>query len=246
MPAAYGWRARVGKLNPTIIASTFVYEFYKVVPPGVMLLTRNLSVQDVRNQGDLDASVALMEEAVKELKRAGADLILGAGIPVLLSSGPDGNDKILKLLSELSGLPAITTLSSAVDAFRQLEVKRVAIATAYGKPELGEKLANFIRAQGFEVARLSTIETGLTSIEKPKLDFSFVYQYGKKVFREADGAQALYFPSSSWPTVEYVEYLERDIGAPVVSSAMAAIWNALRVLDIHEPIRGYGRLLDTL
>lgn len=246
MPAAYGWRAKVGKLNPTVIASTFVYEFYKVVPPGVMLLTRNLSVKDVRNPADLDASVALMGEAVKELKRAGADLILGAGIPVLLSAGVNGNEKILKLLADLSGLPSITTLSSAVDAFRRLEVHRIAIATAYGKPELGEKLADFMRAQRFEVVGLSTIETGLASIEKPKLDFSFVYQYGKKVFREADRAQTLYLPSSAWPTVEYVEYLERDIGVPVVSSAMAAIWNSLRVLDIHEPIRGYGRLLSTL
>lgn len=246
MPAAYGWRAKVGKLNPTVIASTFVYEFYKVAPPGVMLLTRNLSVKDVRNSADLDASVALMEEAVKELKRAGADLILGAGIPVLLSAGPDGNEKILTLLSQLSGLPAITTLSSAVDGFRQLEVKRIAIATAYGKPELGEKLADFMRQQGFEVAGLSTIETGLSSIEKPNLDFSFVYRYGKRVFREANRAQALYFPSSAWPTVEYVEYLERDIGAPVVSSCLAATWNSLRVLGIHEPIRGYGRLLSTL
>ncbi len=246
MPAAYGWRAKVGKLNPTVIASTFVYEFYKVVPPGVMLLTRNLSVKDVRNSADLDASVALMEEAVKELKRAGADLILGAGIPVLLSAGPDGNEKILTLLSQLSGLPAITTLSSAVDGFRQLEVKRIAIATAYGKPELGEKLADFMRQQGFEVAGLSTIETGLSSIEKPNLDFSFVYRYGKRVFREANRAQALYFPSSAWPTVEYVECLERDIGAPVVSSCLAATWNSLRVLGIHEPIRGYGRLLSTL
>lgn len=246
MPAAYGWRARVGKLNPTIVASTFVYEFYKVVPAGVMLLTRNLSVQDVRNPADLDASVALMEEAVKELKRAGADLILGAGIPVLLSAGVNGHEKILQLLSDLSGLPAITTLSSAVEALRRLQAHRLAIATAYGKPELGETLADFMRAQGFEVAGLSTIETGLASIEKPKLDFGFVYQYGKKVFREADKAQALYFPSSSWPTVEYVEYLERDIGVPVVSSSLAAIWNSLRVLDIHEPIRGYGRLLSTL
>ncbi|MFQ5852755.1 MAG: hypothetical protein ACE5JU_19525 [Candidatus Binatia bacterium] len=246
MPAAYGWRARVGKLNPTVIASTFLYEFYKVVPPGVMLLTRNLAVKDVRESADLDASVALIGDAVKELKQAGANLILGAGIPVLLSAGPEGNDKILKLLTDLSALPAITTLSSGLDAFRRLDVKRLAIATAYGKPELGEKLADFMRTKGFEVVGLSTIETGLVSIEKPNLDFGFVYHYGKKVFREADRAQALYFPSGSWPTVEYVEYLERDIGVPVVSSALASIWNALRVLDIHDPIRGYGKLLSTL
>ncbi len=246
MPASYGWRARIGKLNPTVVASTFVYEFYKIAPPGVMLLTRNLSVRDVRERGDLDASVALMEGAVKELKQAGANLILGAGIPVLLSAGADGNDKILYRLRELSGLPAITTLSSAVDAFRQLGSRRIAVATAYGQSALGEKLAEFLGGQGFEVAGLSTIETGLPSIEKPRLDFGFVYQYGKKVFREADRPDVLYLPSSSWPTVEYVEYLERDLGAPVVSSALATFWNCFHVLGIHEPIKGYGRLLGTL
>ncbi|MBI4523758.1 MAG: hypothetical protein HY695_08110 [Deltaproteobacteria bacterium] len=243
MPAAYGWRGKIGKLNPTIIASTFVYEFYKVAPPGVMLLTRNLSVKDVRNPADLDASVAQVEDAVKELKRAGANLILGAGIPVLLSAGPE---KILQMLGDLSALPAITTLSSALDAFRQLKAKRIAIATAYGKPELGESLAEYLKSKGYEVPYVSTIETGLTSIEKPNLDFAFVYQYGKKVFRQADRADVLYLPSSSWPTVEYVEYLERDLGAPVVSSALATFWNCFRTLDIHEPIQGYGRLLSSL
>lgn len=246
MPAAYGWRAKVGKLNPTVIGSNSVYEFYKVVPPGVMLLTRCLAVKDVRKKEDLEAAVGLIEVAVGELKQAGADLILGSGIPVLLSSGPDGNEKILKLLAELSNLPVITTLSSAVGAFQHLDIKRIAIATAYGNPELGEKLAEFLKREGFEVAGLSTIETGLPSIEKPKLDFGFVYRYGKKVFFEADNAQALYLPSGSWPTVEYVEYLERDIGVPVISSSIAAIWNALSMLNIHEPIRGYGKLLSTL
>lgn len=246
MPAAYGWRGRVGKLNPTVVASTFVYEFYKVAPPGIMLLTRNLAVRDVRNPADLKAAVGLMEEAVQDLKRAGADVILGAGIPVLLAGGRESNREIVDLLAQLSGLPVTTTLSAALDAFRRLGVSRLAVATAYGKAELGEQLADFLRANGLEVAGLSTIETGLASIEKPKLDFGFVYRYGKGVFLGADRPEALYFPSSAWPTVEYVEYLERDLGAPVVSSASAAIWKSLDLLGIREPIRGYGRLLGSL
>ncbi len=246
MVATYGWRARVGTLNPVIVAHTIAYEFYKVVPPGIMLLIRNLAVKDARNPKDLETSKGLLEEGVKDLKQAGADLISGMGIPLLLSEGVDGHKKILKLLTDLSGLPAITSLQSAVEAFRRLEVYRLAIATIYGKPEYGEKLADFMRAQGFEVVGLSTIDTGFTGIDKHKLDSGFVYRYGKKVFREAGRAQALYLPAGSWPTVEYIEHLERDIAAPVVSSNLAFIWNSLRVLDIHEPVRGYGRLLSTL
>ena len=80
----------------------------------------------------MDASAAIIGNAAQELKQAGADLILGAGIPVLLSAGPNGNERVLKLFFEVSGFPAITTLSLAIDAIRHMEVKRVAIAAAYG------------------------------------------------------------------------------------------------------------------
>ena len=45
--------------------------------------------------------------------------------------------------------------------------------------------------------------------------------------------------------MEAVEELERRTGKPVVTSNQATIWSAFRKAGITEPIRGFGRLLDT-
>jgi maleate cis-trans isomerase len=40
--------------------------------------------------------------------------------------------------------------------------------------------------------------------------------------------------------------LERDLGVPVVQAIAARIWEIQKRLNVHEPIKGYGRLLETL
>ena len=46
------------------------------------------------------------------------------------------------------------------------------------------------------------------------------------------------------PTIEVLERLERELGKPVLSSASAMMWNALRVAGVGAPVPGYGRLLS--
>jgi maleate isomerase len=40
-----------------------------------------------------------------------------------------------------------------------------------------------------------------------------------------------------------LEVLEHDLGKPVLSSASAMMWHALRTSGVRQPIPGYGRLL---
>ena len=39
--------------------------------------------------------------------------------------------------------------------------------------------------------------------------------------------------------------LEKDLGKPVVTSQAATLWHALTLLQIDEPVKGYGRLLTS-
>jgi maleate cis-trans isomerase len=45
------------------------------------------------------------------------------------------------------------------------------------------------------------------------------------------------------PTVSILELLEQDLGKPVISSASAMMWHALRLTGVGQPIPGYGTLL---
>jgi maleate cis-trans isomerase len=45
------------------------------------------------------------------------------------------------------------------------------------------------------------------------------------------------------PTVSVLEMLEQDLGKPVISSASAMMWHALRLTGVGQPIASFGRLL---
>jgi maleate cis-trans isomerase len=45
------------------------------------------------------------------------------------------------------------------------------------------------------------------------------------------------------PTAGIIERLERDLGKPVVTSQQAALWRALRLAGLADPVPGFGRLL---
>jgi maleate cis-trans isomerase len=40
--------------------------------------------------------------------------------------------------------------------------------------------------------------------------------------------------------------LEQDLGVPVVQPVAARAWEIQRRLHIRQPVKGYGRLLETL
>jgi maleate isomerase len=45
------------------------------------------------------------------------------------------------------------------------------------------------------------------------------------------------------PSIDVLEQLERELRKPVISSASAMMWNALRVAGFGGPVTGFGSLL---
>jgi len=56
-------------------------------------------------------------------------------------------------------------------------------------------------------------------------------------------AEAVFLSGTGMPTLPVLEALEQDLGKPVLSSASAMMWHALRSCGVRQPISGYGRLL---
>ena len=76
--------------------------------------------------------------------------------------------------------------------------------------------------------------------QDPEVILDFV---PRVVHPEADG---VFISCTAWRALEVVEELEQRLGKPVVTSNQATIWLALKRLGITTPIKGYGRLLETL
>ena len=78
---------------------------------------------------------------------------------------------------------------------------------------------------------------------RPNLDETAERAY--RLARSVDGAEAeaVFLSGTGMPTLPVLEALEQDLGKPVVSSASAMMWHALRLVGVAVPIAGHGRLL---
>jgi maleate cis-trans isomerase len=57
-------------------------------------------------------------------------------------------------------------------------------------------------------------------------------------------AQAVFLSGVGMPTLDVLQPLEDELGLPVLSSASAMMWNALRIAGVSTPVTGFGRLLS--
>lgn len=241
----YGWRARIGNISPTVCAEIFPYEFYRVAPEGVTLVTTNLVIRDARESSEVEASWEKFNTAVENLTQTRVDYITLSGAPLVLAKGVDRYREMLKDLRRHCPVPAGTSPQSFADGLKYLGATKLAVATSF-VPAHNELVKAFLISEGFDVLGIEGLNTGLKSIEKATLAPLQVYQHVKNVGRKYSHCDAVLITSAAWPTLTVIQALEDDIGKPVISSAVGQIWAPLHELGIRARINDYGTLLRTL
>lgn len=249
----YGWRARIGYISPS--ANDVVgYEFYRIVPDGVVLVSTALSLQQI-NRATLEIAWNQMLDAAKELARAQVDYIVSAGDPIYTTKGPGSDSKMIQSIKEQTGLPATTSLTSAVEALRALSVRKLAVATPYPQ-EFCKTLKNSLELAGFEVLYingiseelnkpwLSDLAKNFSNVELAKLPYYIPYQMARDAFLHAKDVEAIYLPCGRWASTRCIETIENDFGVPVVTSIQSWLFAAFRTLGIKEVQQGYGKLFE--
>ena len=91
---------------------------------------------------------------------------------------------------------------------------------------------------GFEVVKFDNLK-GIENI----YDTTAEHAYALARSVDADDADAVFLSGTGMPTVTVLESLEQDLDKPVISSASAMMWHALRLAGIGQSVMGYGRLL---
>lgn len=72
------------------------------------------------------------------------------------------------------------------------------------------------------------------------------YKIAKRLYAKGRAADGIFIPCPRWPTITDVSLLEEEIGKPVITSSLACIWYAMKLIDIKESITGFGRLMASL
>ncbi len=236
-----GWRARLGFLvppgNPTVET-----EMIALAPVGVSvhfhrMVTRGMGGaidgQSERTQmmiDNLDASAELL--AMVE-----PDVILVAHTATSYHLGRGGEADLIARLERSTGRRIVTAFGSVVSALERLGVRKLALGTPYSAGVTLQGKAH-LEAHGFEVVNFDNLK-GIDNIYETTAEDA--YRLARSV--DAGDAEGVFLSGTGMPTVSVLEALEQDLGKPVMSSASAMMWHALRLAGVGQPIAGYGRLL---
>ena len=238
-------RARLGVLvpagNPTIEP-----ELYKMAPSSVTIHFARLDTlagdpgaadgMEARTLGYLESLPA----AARSLAAVRPDVIALSHTAVSYLTGFDREPALIARLVALAGTRAFTAAHAILGALGRLGVRRVALATPY--PEtIGAAGLAYWQAAGLKVVAHRQLD-GVSNIYEETEERAYLLG----LHADAPDAEAVLISGTGLPTAGIVERLEHDLGKPVVTSQSATLWEALRVIGLRDPVRGYGRLLQEI
>ena len=238
----YGWRARIGFINPSSTMDTPIYDFYRMAPPGVAMVGTNMGIRMLDDQ-DISRALEALDQVAGQYRKDRVDIVVLGGSPPVILGGIGSEKKLAERMERASGTQATTSQAAAVVALKALGVTRVAVASPFDQHQ-NSKLKEYLEASGVGVAAIDGLgvpleEIGFLPTEK-------CYKLALNVVRQAENkADGIYLPCAQWPhAIENIAVLERDTNLPVVTSFQGMLWYCLRRLGIRERVEGYGRLFD--
>ena len=238
----YGWRARIGHVAPSR-GDTLVYEFYKIFSEGFMILNTTGTVRQLVD-GDFEKQVERIEEAVQDLVENHCDSIIFSGSP-LFTRLPFGTDRELgKKLSDKFGVPVAAGLTAEVEALKAMNCKKLVVGTPYPE-DLNDRLKRHLESSGFEVLQIAGYGVRKNA-DLTDLPVHASYKIAKRLYARGRDADGVFIACPRWPTLPDVEVLEQEIKKPVVTSSLACIWYAMKLIDVKENVKGFGRLMASL
>lgn len=234
----YGYRARIGYTSPPYLTETFPYEFYKMVPEGVMLVITTLAVRQLTEK-DVARSVEMTLEAAREMGRAKVDIVVFGGVPLNLSLGYDGLEETMRKTEDEIGVPVTSSITAQVKALRAVDAGKLVLVHPFSDPEGFH--AEYVTHYGFEL--LGFKGAGKTVADLATVSQDEVKGIAEALYREHPDADTLYIPAPHWGVIEIIEPLEQELGVNVVTAIQAIVWETLRRSGVNDRINGYGRLL---
>src|SRR5713101_2749550 len=239
-----GWRLHVGVIFPTPVPPRAVLEFYDAVPEGVDMTTVSLTIQQLSDD-DMDEAIKGMERAAKQLANFDVDIIYQSGVPPVVRRGKGFGDELADRLSQASGLPAITDMSSVIDAMRTANLKTLAMATPF-EQFINDRLIQYLAAEKIEITNNAAL--GIKrNVEIRRLPIPVEYNVARKTYlAAATKPDGIYIPCGGWGSIHNIELLEKDLDTTVVTWLNAMIWSSLRRGKVAGAIHGFGKLLASL
>ncbi|MGD0430871.1 MAG: hypothetical protein ABSA58_07245 [Acetobacteraceae bacterium] len=156
----------------------------------------------------------------------------------------DGYDaKVKMLMSQNAGVPAVTSAEAIGQAVLALGAKRIGIVTPYSTQMIEMAKRYYEGKYGLQVVGMEGF--GATDAYAiGKLDANTAFEALRRV--DTPAIELLIVPGGNFPTLPWIAAWERAFGKPVITTNQAALWGALGIMRLNDPLPGLGRLLEQM
>ena len=238
----YGWRARIGLIIPmdNAVIEPELYSLREL--EGITFHTARLTTHNFPKMPDNGIELS------ETFNYLGTDVNVYACAETSFLKGVDGNKYITEQMQKITGKPALTALSSMIDAIKSLELKKVNLVTPY-TDQRNKVLSEFFERMDIDVVNSISQTSPLylgeerepykCNVEPPYTP----YRMAKEI--DQPDAEAVIISATNIRTFEIINILERDLQKPVITSNQAIVWSILRTLNIKQPVPSLGTLLNS-
>ncbi|MFZ0608402.1 MAG: aspartate/glutamate racemase family protein [Xanthobacteraceae bacterium] len=217
-----------------------------IMYPGVRFIPRGVGVRALTPEGYESAFNGILP-AAEYLAQQGVDAIMVIGTSLTFYRGAEAHNRLLEQLRARTGLPVSTMSQALIDGLREVGADRVAVTTAY-TDVVNRRLKELLEAAGVEVLSLECFN--LLEFNAPhKITEAEIISLSDTAVAKANAgkarpAEAILISCGGLRTLGVAAPLEARHDIPVVSSATAAFWAAMRLVGESGRIDGYGRLFE--
>jgi maleate cis-trans isomerase len=234
-------RARIGLIIPSV--NTFSEpQFNRFAPEGL-----GIHVARARVAGEWKRPLPEMKGeiagAAQLLADAHPDAIVFHCTDTSMTQGPQGEGKILDIVTEATGIAAMATSRLVLDALQTLAMKTVVLLTPY---KSNKPIVDYLTAAGVAVVQD-------VALKLEARNFGDVTpQDWAKLAKENDRPEAdgIFLSCTNTRQIEAIADIEQMLGKPVVNSNQAVLWGAVKRLRDKvaplKPMPELGRLMQSL
>ena len=240
---------QLGYVIPHLYTDLDAYQFYRVAPEGMMLVTTGLDLKDY-TLAAVERELPALWQRFDLLAKKKVDRISLSGVPVASVLGRKKMREILAEGQSRTGLPCDTDLEAHIAVLQYFGATRIALATRW-PDTVNTALTRYLAEAGIDVIACRSRARSLAENKQASAaaDHLLALDLGDEVLREAPDAQALLMPGGLWHAIHAVPLLESKHGRPVLLNILSTTWAALHAAGSRmqkRPDPRWGRVLGSL
>jgi maleate cis-trans isomerase len=240
---AYTPKFKIGCLQPGAVIDNAPFEFYRLAPPGLMLVMVGVGLKEFSSQ-DVERVFTPLDLYLDQLTDRGVNLVIQNGVPLPILLGIEAHDRMVAHMAKHTGLPATSTVLSVVRAASELGLQSVAVVNKW-TDDMNHALGKFFARGGTRIIGGAT--KSLHPIDFHRIEagdhMQLAYRLGRQAFLDHPDCDAVYIGGGSWIAEPVAVALEAEFGKPVLCNQAAVIRNIMKMLGIWQPIPGHSRVL---